>query len=48
MYFEMNESQAQKQTMPDREPNVYDKMNAEKKKGSILNQAENWFDKLRI
>jgi len=36
----------QKSAVPDREPNVYDKLNAEKKKSSLLNKAESWFDKL--
>ena len=46
MQSSLTESQVQKQSMPDREPNVYDRLNADKKKTSFLNKAESWFDKL--
>ena len=46
IYSNLTESQVQKQAMPDREPNVYDRLNSEKKKTSFFNKAESWFDKL--
>ena len=46
IYSNLTESQVQKQAMPDREPNIYDRLNAEKKKTSFFTKAESWFDKL--
>ena len=50
-YAALNEREAQQQSSANREMNVYDKLNAEKKKSSTSSSffnAEAWFDKLKI